>query len=298
MVCICFALSAQSKKGKRISRKTQISTVDAEVKPKENTFKKYSLYFGIIKNQFSADPVEKWSELYSFFPQQKKYYTAQRLERHEFQIKGLNALNIGINKNVKLGKSFTLSYGLGMDLFTFSYDKMSEVLDLRVITEYEIIKDGLYIPQEVIKTEINPEIKNGSQNILSTNYEGPIEHRVIAITLPIMLRYEVIQNLYVSANAAFSSPIISRTIGEKYNFSTGRVYGVADEYDTNINRVLLNTGIGLDYHFLNKYSVGFNYKHYLNSVFSSAASESEYSNYRELRQVTLNSIEVRLGYHF
>jgi len=298
MVCICFAMSAQTKNGKRTSRKTKINKVETEVIPKENSFKKYSLYFGIIKNQFSTDPVEKWNGLFYFFSDESNYYTAQRLEKYDYQINGSGAINFGLNKNIALGRSVSLSYGLAMDLFTFTYDRTRQLLDLRIISEYEVIKESTYTPEEVIETQINPEIKTAPQNFLSRNYQGPIEHRVIAITLPIMLRYEVIQNLYLSANAAITTPIISRTIGEKYNFSTGRPFGVANEHDTFINRVLLNTGIGAHYHFFNKYSIGLNYKHYLSGVFSPAAGVGSISNYRDINKVTMSSLEVRLGYHF
>ena len=302
MVCICFVVDAQTKNSKRKTRKTPINTVKAEESQEEKTFKKYSLYFGIIRNQFSVDSPEKWNGLYYNFVDETHYYTSQRLEKYDYQIKGVSALNLGINKNITLGKSFSLSYGLGMDLFTFTYDRTLNVKESRIISEYEVISEGTYTSEVIIETKVNPEInlESNSQNILSSNYSGPIEHRVIAITLPIMLRYEVIQNLYLSANASISTPIISRTIGEKYNFSTGRLFGVANEHDTNINRLLINTGLGAHYHFFNKYSVGLNYKYYLNSVFSPAASINSFFNYdyNDLGKVSLSSLEVRLGYHF
>ncbi len=298
MVCICFAVDAQTKNSKRKTRKTPINTVKSEESQEEKTFKKYSLYFGIIKNQFSAENVEKWEGLYYIYQDESNYYTAQRLVRSKFQIKGINALNFGINRNVSLGKSFSLSYGLGIDLFTFTYENTRQLLEIRVISEYEIIRESTYTPEEVIETPINEEIKTRSENILSSNFQGPIEHRVLGMTLPIMLQYEVLNNLLITANAAITTPMISRTIGEKYNFSTGRLFGVANDHDTNINRLLINTGLGAHYRFFNRYSVGLNYKYYLNSVFSPSAKDSNISNYRELGKVSMNSLEVRLGYHF
>ena len=64
MVCICFVVDAQTKNSKRKTRKTPINTVKAEESQEEKTFKKYSLYFGIIRNQFSVDSPEKWNGLY------------------------------------------------------------------------------------------------------------------------------------------------------------------------------------------------------------------------------------------
>jgi hypothetical protein len=73
----------------------------------------------------------------------------------------LAALNFGVNRNVNLGNSFSLSYGLGIDLFNFSFENTLQVLDLRIINEYETIKESTYTPGVTIVTSVNSEIKKG-----------------------------------------------------------------------------------------------------------------------------------------
>ncbi|MBK9254494.1 MAG: hypothetical protein IPM42_03290 [Saprospiraceae bacterium] len=297
LLCFCILLSAQSIKGRRNNQNNPKKEISPETESTVDDFKKYTFYMSRVLQKYNVESVERWARVSTYFEPGDRYYSTQTLEKHEFIFNPLMGLNLGLNRNIKLNKSWSVSYGLGVEFFSFTFSSSVSELEERIINRFDVIKQSSYTPGEIKVTKINPEIVSDNSERFS-EFKGEVEYKNIALNLPFSLQYEVFKNFNISGNVGLILPIASSVSGIKYNYYTGNYLVITNTNDKSVSRVLLNVGMGLHYHIDNKFSVGINYRSSLNSVFATDNSTDMYSDNLPESNVNLSAFEVRMGYCF
>lgn len=268
LVSFFTSLDAQRKYKKKLKSPEQVE-IESEDKEEKAlpVFRKITLYADFCRMKISEASITKWSSLNYDFISSGEYYTLQKLQEKKSTFQPILYLRGGVLRNNQLNSKFTLSYGLGVDAFSFKLLKESINLDERIIDHYKVIQEGTNPIYEV--THINPIIENNNNNLfIINNGNGNAEHRVVALSLPLRLSYNVYKDLNIQAQTCLLLPIISRTVVETSKFTSN---GLETVFKTNnnehkISRILTQVGVGLHYKLVEQTSLHIDYRYNINSL--------------------------------
>ena len=204
-------------------------------------------------------------------------------------------LSFGFNRNVKIKNSLQLSYGIGFELFNFTFSHFDRVTEERILSLFEVIEMGTHTPGTTIETKVNEFIED--ENDLS-EFQGDIDYNNVALCLPFSLQYEVFSHFFLSGNLGMILPLDSKASGFKYNYNSGYEEYTTISNDKALNRVIYNAGIGVSYQIENALSIGLQFRMALNSVLATDHVDALSSKDLPVSPVNMRAVEVRMGYSF
>lgn len=294
---VSFIMSAQKEGDHLESAQPLIIEVDKRQEPIVKKFKKFNVYFGRLNSSYSAESVEIWSILNISPVFGNEYFTYQNKERYDVEIKNNGHITFGMNRNIKLKDKLSLSYGIGLEIFSLGYSYEVSILEKRTINHYEIIKKSTFTQGEHVRTAINHKIDSDIL-FLSNDIESQINYRSLAINLPFSMQYEVFRNLYVSTNFNTILPIRTTSSGSYYDVNEERPIFTITDNDQTFNRIFFTLGMGAQFQFMNKYIMGLHYRKTITPLFSPVFRGSSQEVYKPSPDVHFSSFEARLGYAF
>lgn len=297
LIHCCILVAAQNKKYQKKRKNTETIEVISKT-TEENTdthFNKYTIFFGLLVNNISTPSVENWSYPVAYYnvSQSPIYYSRQFRMKYDYLFSRDLSYRAGIMTNIPLSQKFVFSYGIGFEKFDFEYHIIQTKLEERIIDKYEIIDPGS--PEIVNITNINPEIDQISNSIFLSGND--LKYSILALYLPLSFNYNVFEDLNVSANLAITIPLKSTTESLINSTLPGNIsFDTTNEFDTSISRALYQIGAGLNYSIMDNINIGVNYRYTVNSLFTTIANRNFFTSNNIYEKVSLNSLELRLGY--
>lgn len=295
----CILVSAQNKKYQKKRKNPEtIEVISGTTEENTDThFNKYTVFFGLLVNNISTPSVENWSFPTTYYTesQSQVYYSRQFRRKYDHIFSRDLAYRAGIMTNLPLVKKLVFSYGVGLEVFGFNYQSNETTLEERIIDKYEVIDPGS--PKTLIITNINPQIDISSNGIFFSG--GDLKYNILSLCLPLSFNYNVFDDLNVSANLAITIPLKSTTENTtNFPFPGTTSFNTTNEFDTSISRALYQIGGGLNYSIMDNINIGVNYRYTVNSLFTTIANRNFFTSNNIDGKVSLNSLELRLGYSF
>ncbi len=295
----CILVSAQNKKYQKKRKNPEtIEVISGTTEENTDThFNKYTVFFGLLVNNISTPSVENWSFPTTYYTesQSQVYYSRQFRRKYDHIFSRDLAYRAGIMTNLPLVKKLVFSYGVGLEVFGFNYQSNETTLEERIIDKYEVIDPGS--PKTLIITNINPQIDISSNGIFLSG--GDLKYNILSLCLPLSFNYNVFDDLNVSANLAITIPLKSTTENTtNFPFPGTTSFNTTNEFDTSISRALYQIGGGLNYSIVDNINLGVNYRYTVNSLFTTIANRNFFTSNNIDGKVSLNSLELRLGYSF
>jgi hypothetical protein len=298
LFCLITGMDAQRKYKKKQKNPNQ-NEAKTEISVEKTTpaFRKLTFYGSISRMFMSEDSYTGWQGMYFTFENNNSYYTSQRLLEEKVKFQPFANVQAGILRNVALKNKFQISYGFGLETFSFKYKKEYTKLEERIIDHVQILNNGT--PSETVITHINDPIQLYDDDYsYYTNNE--IEYSVGAVHLPLRLSYLLFPSFYVHTQLGLTLPILTISSREIQTFGTINPHMTykRDGNDVKISRVWGQVGVGIQYRVVDQISINFDYKLNTNSMMVVEDEPLSYGTTFERNSVKMKMISIGLGLNF